>query len=154
MDAENVPEVHKLHWWFFVNKLVPWLLIAVLLVLLGQVTALSPLIHDIYQRFYYYAAAIILVLMVIGFLIGFAQWSFTTLTLDRSYLIFETGILRRSVSKIPVQEIASIDLQQSIFQRFLNMGDLVVDMRGASLLRMRGLEDPLGIQNKVMELRK
>jgi hypothetical protein len=67
------------------------------------------------------------------------------LTLDDDYLIFETGIIRRSVSKIPLQEIASIDL---------NMGDLVVDMRGASLLRMRGLDDPAGIQNTVMEMRR
>ncbi len=153
MDVDKAPEVHKLHWWFFAIKLVPWVILTIVFVIIGKLTVLVPVVDEIYMQYYYIGASIILLLMALGFLIGYLQWLYTTLTLDKGYLIFSTGIIRRSVAKIPLQEIASIDLRQSIFQRILNTGDLVVDMRGASLLRMNGLDDPAGIQNRVMELR-
>jgi len=154
MDAENTPEVHKLHWWFFAIKLIPWIILMVVFIIIGQVVALWPILSDFYSQYYYIGAFIILGLMTVGFVIGYLQWIYTTLTLGEGYLVFSQGIISRRVAKIPLQEIASIDLQQSIFQRFLKTGDLVVDMRGASLLRMYGLDDPASIQNRVMEMRR
>lgn len=153
MDDKDNAQVHKMHWWFFVDKFVPWIIAAVVLVFVGKVSVYNPLMDDLYVRTYRYAAALIVAGMTISFLVSFAQWSFTTLTLDNGYLVYEKGIIRRNVAKIPVQEIASIDLQQSIFQRLLNTGDLVIDMRGASLLRMRLIDDPVETQNAILGVR-
>jgi hypothetical protein len=71
MNAENATETYKLHWWFLANKLFPWMFLVFLLVLIEPITELVPLVHDTYERFYYHAAALIVMLMAIGFVIGF-----------------------------------------------------------------------------------
>lgn len=146
--------VYKMHWWFFVDKFVPWLIASVVVVVIGNVAILNPLIFDLYQRVHVYAAWFIVGGMMLTFIAAFIQWMFTTLTLEDGYLIYEKGIIRRAVAKIPMQEIASVDLRQSIFQRFLNSGDLTIDMRGASLLRMRQLDNPEGVQNAILRERR
>lgn len=150
--------VHRMHWWFFVDKLVPWLFAAVALLGLLALSGLVPdrisVPHDLYGRVRYYFGAFIAVGAVLSILIAFVQWSCTTLTIEGGYVVYAKGVLSRKVAKVPAQEIASIDLQQTLFQRILNTGDLVIDMRGVSLLRMKLLDDPVGIQNAVLALRK
>ncbi|WJS87215.1 PH domain-containing protein [Paracoccus sp. TOH] len=155
--------VHRMHWWFFVDKLVPWLFAAgaflMLLAFSGMVPDRFPLSRlsvpqDLYGRVRWYFGAAIAAGAVISMLIAVVQWTCTTLTIEGGYVVYAKGILSRTVAKVPVQEIASIDLTQTIFQRILNTGNLVIDMRGASLLRMNLLDDPVGIQNTVLEMRQ
>ena len=155
--------VHRMHWLFFADKLVPWLFAAavflVLLAISGMVPTSLPLSrlsmpHDLFGRVRFYFGATIATGVVISILIAVVQWSCTTLTIERGYVVYAKGVLSRTVAKVPVQEIASIDLQQTLFQRILNTGNLVIDMRGASLLRMNLLNDPVGIQNTVLEMRQ
>lgn len=153
MSTGRTHEVFRLHWWFVASSLFPWIILTIVFVISGKLATLFPVMDEFYREYHLTGAVIILTLMIFGFLIAYVQWLYTTLTLDSDYLIFATGIINRRVSKIPLQEIASIDLQQSIFQRILTTGNLVVDMRGASLLRMNGLDDPATIQNHIMDLR-
>ena len=110
--------------------------------------------HDLFGRVRFYFGAAIAAGVVISILFAVVQWSCTTLTIERGYVVYAKGVLSRTVAKVPVQEIASIDLQQTLFHRILNTGNLVIDMRGASLLRMNLLNDPVGIQNTVLEMRQ
>lgn len=147
-----------MHWWFFVDKLVPWLLAAaallVLLAFSGMVPTRESMPHDLLGRVRFYFGAAIAAGAVISMLIAIVQWSCTSLTIEGGYVVYAKGVLNRTVAKIPVQEIASIDLHQTLFQRILNTGSLVIDMRGASLLRMNLLDDPVGVQSTVLEMRQ
>lgn len=154
---DSARSVHRMHWWFFADKLVPWLFAAVALVGLLALSGMIPnrfsVANALYGRVQYYLGAIIFAGAVISILIAIVQWACTTLTIEGSYIVYAKGVLSRTVAKVPVQEIASIDLRQTLFQRILNTGDLVIDMRGASLLRMKLLDDPIGIQNAVLAMR-
>lgn len=149
---------HRMHWWFFVDKLVPWMfagaLLAILLVMSGMVSDRFALPANLYSRIQISTVALIGIGAVSSVLISAIQWSCTRLTIDGDQLVYAKGVLNRTVAKIPIQEIASIDLHQTLFQRVMGTGDLVVDMRGASLLRMKLLDDPEGIQNSVLSLRR
>lgn len=155
--------VHRMHWWFFVDKLVPWLFAAAALLVLLAISGLVPsslplsrvsVPHDLFDRVRFYFGAAIAAGAAISMLIAVVQWLCTTLTIEGGYVVYAKGVLSRSVAKVPVKEIASIDLTQTLFQRILNTGNLVIDMRGASLLRMKLLDDPVGIQNTVLEMRQ
>lgn len=147
-----------MHWWFFVDKLVPWLFAAaalmVLLAFSGMVPARFAAPHDLYGLVRFYFGAAIAAGALLSILIAVVQWFCTSLTIEGGYVVYAKGVLSRTVAKIPVQEIASIDLHQTLFQRILNTGNLVIDMRGASLLRMSLLDDPVGIRNSVLEMRQ
>ena len=155
--------VHRMHWWFFVEKLVPWLIVAVALLALLAISGLIPsrfplsrvsVSQDLFNRVRFYHGAAIAAGVLISILIAVLQWYSTTLTIEGCYVIYAKGVLSRTMAKVPVQEIASIDLQQTLFQRVMNTGNLVIDMRGASLLRMNLLNDPIGIQNTVLKMRQ
>lgn len=150
--------IHKMHWLFFVDRLVPWLLavgfLAGLFVLSGRMSVGIQVPRELYGLLRYVLIGIVFGGAILSILAALVQWLSTTLTVEGGYLVYETGILNRTVAKIPVQEIASIDLRQSLLQRILNTGDLVIDMRGVSLLRMKLLDDPVGIQDAVLSMRK
>lgn len=149
---------HRMHWWFFVDKLVPWIfagaLLAILLAMSGMVSDRFALPANLYSRIQISTVALIAIGAVSSVLISAVQWSCTRLTIEEDQLVYAKGVLNRTVAKIPIQEIASIDLHQTLFQRIMGTGDLLVDMRGASLLRMKLLDDPEAIQNAVLSLRR
>lgn len=105
------------------------------------------------ERIHLSVALLSLGLFVWALLASWVSWYFTHLLISDDHLVYSTGVLNRKVAKVPVQEIASIDLHQTLFQRMIGSGDLVVDMRGASLLTMRMLKRPQDIQNRVLAMR-
>lgn len=149
--------VHKMHWLFFVDRLVPWLLavgfLGGLFVLSGRVSVGVQVPRELYGLLRQVLIGIVFGGAILSILAALVQWISTTLTVEDGYLVYETGVLNRKVAKVPVQEIASIDLRQSLLQRVVKAGDLVIDMRGASLLRMKLLDDPVRIQNAVLSMR-
>lgn len=147
----------RMHWWFFVGKSMPWLFAAALMLGLFYVSGFAvgriDLPSGLYERVRISILALIAASLVLALLFAWIEWICTTLALDGGYLVYSKGVLNRTVAKVPVQEIASIDLKQTLFQRMLGAGDLVIDMRGASLLRIRLIADPAIIQGTVLDMR-
>ena len=154
MDIEQPKQEHKLHWWMFVQTFIPWLLIVGFFVLINRYVDFRTLLSGLYDAAYLIIALGILVLMTASFMLALWRWYATTLYLDSLYLVYERGLLAKRISKVPLQEIASIDLQQSLFQRLIGSGDLIVDMRGSALLRVPDLDHPAEIQGAIMEIRR
>jgi uncharacterized membrane protein YdbT with pleckstrin-like domain len=148
----------RMHWWFFVERAVPWLLAAVMMLGLFYLTGFAAgrieLPNGLYGRVRFSILAIIAVSLVLSLLGAWIVWLCTRLEFDDGYLVYSKGVLNRTVAKVPVQEIASIDVHQTLLQRMLGAGDLVIDMRGASLLRIRLMPDPSAIQGTVLDMRR
>lgn len=105
---------HRMHWWFFVDKLVPWMfagaLLAILLLMSGMVSDRFALPANLYSRIQISTVALIGIGAASSVLISAIQWSCTRLTIDGDQLVYAKGVLNRTVAKVPIQEIASIDL--------------------------------------------
>lgn len=145
---------YKMHWWFFFSSLVPWVFAIAFVLILGVIAGLNPVSLELYDRFRNVFIVIVLAGAVLSGLATTVKWIFTTLTVGEGHIVYEKGILNRTVAKVPVQEIASIDLRQTLFQRMLNTGDLVIDMRGVSLMQLNLLSRPSEIQDKVLAMRE
>lgn len=146
--------VHRKHWWFFVGRIVPWFVPIIVFAFIGKFTPMVPIVDEVYRVYYLYIGMFLLFMMAMSLVFGYIQWVYTTVTIDQNFLVYRAGILSRTLSKIPLREIASMDLRQSLFQRLLGMGSLIIDMRGASLLQIRDLEDPEAIQDTVLDRRR
>jgi len=146
-----------MHWWFVVGKLIPWLIagatVSAFFAMIWLISHRFPIPSNLDGLIRNGLFALILAGAILSALVALVQWFCTTLTLEDGYVVYAKGLLNRSVSKVPVQEIASIDIRQSLFHRMLNAGDLIIDMRGVSLLRMNLLDDPIGIRNAVLDMR-
>ena len=55
---------------------------------------------------------------------------FTNYTLTPSRIIIEFGFLGRSHKTIPIQNIQDVSYEQNIFERFIGVGDVVVESAG------------------------
>jgi uncharacterized membrane protein YdbT with pleckstrin-like domain len=80
---------------------------------------------------------IILTLIVIG---GFAwfvvrpvvSWLVTRYVLTTERLMTRTGLIAQSGIEIPLERITNVNFNQSVFERFLGAGDLLVESAGTT----------------------
>ncbi|HEV3400479.1 MAG TPA: PH domain-containing protein [Acidimicrobiales bacterium] len=94
---------------------------------------------------------LVVVLVVLGwFLYRLARWATTNLVVTSDRLIVRSGIIAKRGREIPLERINDITVTQSIVNRLLRSGDLVVESAGE-----RGQESfpecprPTRVQNEI-----
>ena len=93
--------------------------------------------------------ALVLVVLV-WFLSRFAKWVTTNLVVTNDRLIVRSGVIAKRGREIPLERINDITVTQSVVNRILRSGDLVVESAGE-----RGQEafpecpDPQRVQNEI-----
>ncbi len=76
-------------------------------------------------------ALILLALIPLG-VNPFIKWFFTSYVLTSERLITRTGMIARSGIELPLQNINNVLFNQSIIERFLKSGDLLIESAGES----------------------
>jgi uncharacterized membrane protein YdbT with pleckstrin-like domain len=80
---------------------------------------------------------IILTLIVIGGFVWFVvrpvvSWLVTRYVLTTERLMTRTGLIAQSGIEIPLERITNVNFNQSVFERFLGAGDLLVESAGTT----------------------
>src|SRR4051812_43174593 len=118
-DGEEVVFDLQPHWWFLAGAVARFVLAAVVG---GAIFAAFNGAH---------AAGIVgsLVLLagVISFLVRYLQWRTTDLVLPTDRLITRSGVLARQSHEIPLERVNDISCHQSIFERVIHAGDLLIE---------------------------
>jgi uncharacterized membrane protein YdbT with pleckstrin-like domain len=97
-----------------------------------------------------YPAAALAVVALLYFLVRLAQWVTTDFVLTTDRLIYRKGIVSRTGREIPLERINDVSFNQSLFQRMLRAGDLLVESGGERGQSSFGhFADPQGIQNEI-----
>ena len=133
------------HWWFFAKELVG-LLAAVVV---GALVAVwnpdgSP----------GKAAGIATALVILAFLILFAtrysQWITTNFVVTTDRLIYRHGVLAKHGIEIPLERVNTVFFSQSIFERILRTGDLVIESAGeGGRQAFSNVRHPSAVQNEI-----
>jgi uncharacterized membrane protein YdbT with pleckstrin-like domain len=90
------------------------------------------------------------VVALLFFLVRLAQWITTDFVLTTDRLIYRKGIVSRTGREIPLERINDVSFNQSLFQRMLRAGDLLVESGGERGQSSFGhFADPQGIQNEI-----
>jgi len=122
-NEELILDVHP-HWWYFaqsggaaVAALIAWYLGAVsidggfmewLPKVLGVVVALG--------------------LVWVGY--EYLQWRFTNFAITSARVIYQEGLISRKGVEIPLERVNNVDLNQTIIERLLGAGDLLIESGG------------------------
>lgn len=94
--------------------------------------------------------AALAVVALLFFLVRLAQWVTTDFVLTTDRLIYRKGIVSRTGREIPLERINDVSFNQSLFQRMLRAGDLLVESGGERGQSSFGhFADPQGIQNEI-----
>ena len=96
-------------------------------------------------------------LVVIGIFIFIAKyvekWT-TERALTNRRLIIKRGLIRRNTEEISCNRIEEVNLSQTIIQRILGSGNILVKGVGSGEILLRNIDDPLTVQKKINELRQ
>jgi uncharacterized membrane protein YdbT with pleckstrin-like domain len=76
------------------------------------------------------AIAALLVISLAWLLARYGRWHTTSLVLTNDRLVHRTGILGRHGREIPLDHINDISYNQSIFERMIGAGDLIIESAG------------------------
>jgi uncharacterized membrane protein YdbT with pleckstrin-like domain len=126
------------HWWYFSGP-------AVLLVVLVAATVLTRNID--------YVPLVMLAMMaltVLWFGVRYLKWATTNFCLTTDRLIQRSGVLGKHGREIPLERINDITVNQSIFERIIRAGDIMIESggeRGQQVLS--DLPNPFKIQNAI-----
>ena len=90
------------------------------------------------------------VVALLHFLVRLAQWFTTDFVLTTDRLIYRKGIVSRTGREIPLERVNDVSFNQSLFQRMLRAGDLLVESGGERGQSSYGhFANPQSIQNEI-----
>ena len=143
-DGEVVVIDLRPHWWLLAG---PAALLALSLAVAVTVSIVVPgVAHDPVL-----IVTLVVVLAMLGrFIRRYARWGTTNMVLTTERLVVRTGVFAKAGREIPLERIEDITYRQSLFERMIGAGDLVVESggeRGRQVLRM--VPRPVRVQQAI-----
>lgn len=122
-DGEDVVlDLHP-HWWFFAGPLMAVVIVlGLLIVVVG--------IYDVNVTPLSYALVAVLCINILWLLLRYARWATTNFVVTTDRLIHRKGVLRKEGREIPLERINDISCAQSIFERIMRAGDVMIESGG------------------------
>lgn len=140
-DAEEVILDLRPHWFFLFGPALA------LIAALALAIWVSQAVDSDFALFPALALAVVALLL---FLIRFAQWVTTDFVLTTDRLVYRKGIVSRHGREIPLERVNDVSYQQTLFQRMMRAGDLMVESGGERGQSHFGhFAKPQDIQNEV-----
>ncbi len=145
--SENLNSEEKIvldlrpHWWYF----VPQVLALIPVIALG----IASLVFGLPQLVQI-AAAVAILAVLVWFLIRYIIWSTTSFVITTDRLINRSGVLTRSGIEIPLERVNTVFFKQTLFERMIGSGDLVIESAGEQGAQMvDNIRKPLNVQNEI-----
>jgi uncharacterized membrane protein YdbT with pleckstrin-like domain len=82
------------------------------------------------QTYTLLGVAVFVVIWLIAFLVKLAEWRTTHFVLTSDRLIVRSGVLSKEGREIPLERINDLSYHQSLFERLVGAGDLVIESAG------------------------
>jgi membrane protein YdbS with pleckstrin-like domain len=120
-EGEEVVLDLRPHWWYLsgpVSLVVVALVATIASWAFGAPQALSV------------ALVVVLVVTVVWLLMRYAKWTTTSFVLTSHRLVHRTGVLAKAGREIPLDHINDISYKQTVFDRLIGAGDLIIESAG------------------------
>lgn len=140
---EVVLDLHP-HWWYLAGPVA-----TIVAVIAGAVTALAESAPSVAG----WAALVALVASAGWLLLRYVRWRTSRFILTTSRLIERRGVLSRTSREIPLTGLSDISYRQSLFERLINAGCVLVESPGKdSPEYFPDLPGPAHVQNEIFRL--
>jgi uncharacterized membrane protein YdbT with pleckstrin-like domain len=139
-DEDIALDLHP-HWWFFAPPL---------LALIGAIVlGILALAYDAHNALKVPAGILVLVgLAWFGW--RYARWVTTNFVITTDRLIYRHGVLAKHGIEIPLERVNTVFFRQSLFERLVGAGDLVIESAGEmGRQRFSNVRSPSAVQNEI-----
>lgn len=134
------------HWWYYAKP-------AALLVLAIAVGILTLLFTDTGTRprnILGWLSLIFLVWAVVWLIGRYMKWATTNFVITSDRLIFRQGVIAKSGIEIPLERVNTVHFNQSVFERMVGAGDLVIESGGEDgQQRFTDIRQPDRVQREI-----
>jgi len=90
------------------------------------------------------------VIAIIWLLIRYMKWTTTNFVVTTDRLIYRSGVLSKHGREIPLERVNDISFHQSIFERMIGAGDLVIESAGErGQQAFSNIPHPSAVQNEI-----
>jgi uncharacterized membrane protein YdbT with pleckstrin-like domain len=120
-EGEDVVLDLQPHWWLFVKPIA-----AVAGALALTLAAAYTIDHDIPT----YLGVALVVYALARLLVRYLQWANTDFVLTTDRIVHRTGVLAKAGREIPLDRVNDIAVRQSLFERLIGAGDLMIESGG------------------------
>lgn len=143
-DHETVALDMNPHWWFFGKAVLG----VVAFVILGIVARVA---FDGAVQTALTWVAIVGIVGFAGFLVDrYARWSTTYFVVTSDRVIYRSGVVRKHGIEIPLERVNNVSSSQSLFERILSTGNLLIESGGESgQQRFTDIKNPERVQNLI-----
>jgi uncharacterized membrane protein YdbT with pleckstrin-like domain len=134
------------HWWYFAEPAWSLLFSIVLgiIVLAKTDTGTNP------RRVLGTLALILLVVTAVWLVIRYMKWLTTNFVITSNRLIFRQGVIGKSGIEIPLERVNNVNFHQTVFERILGAGDLLIESGGEDgQQRFTDIRHPAQVQNLI-----
>jgi len=121
-DGEDVVLDLRPHWWFLAGPVAA--LVALIIV---SIVVQAKVDNNAVQLV---LGVVPVVLAMIWFLARYAKWSTTNFVVTTDRLIHRSGVIAKHGKEIPLERLNDISFHQSIFERLIGAGDLMIESGG------------------------
>ena len=132
------------HWWYFFEAA---LALAVSIVL-GIVVLVT--LDGNARKYLGWLVVIAIVLSAIWLIVRYLKWVTTNFVITNDRIIFRQGVVAKSGIEIPLDRVNNVNFNQSIFERLLGAGDLLIESGGEDgQQRFTDVRKPQNVQNLI-----
>jgi uncharacterized membrane protein YdbT with pleckstrin-like domain len=139
-DEELVLDLRP-HWWFFAKQAALLVVVLAGLVALAAIDAPDEAVL---------AGGAIAILTLLWLLARYAKWTTTNFVVTSDRLILRSGVVSKRGIEIPLERVNTVFFNQTIFERVLRSGDLLIESggeRGAQ--KVTDIPRPSRVQNEI-----
>ena len=140
-DESVALDLHP-HWWFFAESATSFVVSGVLwLFVFGQDKAKSYLTYPI---------GVIALGALVWLLVRYLKWRTTYFVITSDRLIYRHGVVAKAGIEIPLERVNNVNFKQSIFERLIGAGDLLIESGGEDgQQRFSDIAKPEKVQNLI-----
>lgn len=143
-DYETVAlDLHP-HWWYFSRPVAA---------LVGSVVAgilVWAFTEDDVEKVLIWVAIVLILVSVLWLVVRYLKWATTNFVITSDRVIFRSGVIAKSGIEIPLERVNNVLFNQSIFERMLGAGDLLIESGGEDgQQRFSDVRHPERVQNLI-----
>lgn len=139
-DEDIALDLHP-HWWYFAGPLTA----LVASILLG-VVVLATDMHEVLKG----AVGILVLFCLVWFGVRYAGWVTTHFVVTTDRLIYRHGVVSKHGIEIPLERVNTVFFSQTLFERMLRSGDLVIESAGEmGRQNFSNVRKPSAVQNEI-----
>lgn len=134
------------HWWYFSEAAAA----LVASIVFGIIVLAKTDSGTNGRKYLGWLALILIVGTAIWLVIRYLRWINTNLVITSNRVIFRQGIIAKSGIEIPLERVNNVNFSQTVFERLLGAGDLLIESGGEDgQQRFTDIRHPDRVQNLI-----